>query len=340
MLAARGRHAGHMGVVGLLVELGADLDAACGANKMTALHIAVAYRQTSIASLLVQSGASPFVETTAGLTAHDMVLREALSLELLRLIESRGLYAGWVSMRVGGYRQPWARRWVVVSQRLTPADVGNARVRVMLCCYPHWQTFSSVCRTSVCGSRLAGSELATDLILAPHVPKPKGAKCRRQGGRWVLEFRAAEDRRRDFEDFRACLHWASGLGAEESLPAPSPDSQQRPPVALQPEGRQHWASVPPSYLSEPEVSGVSLASTTSTIESQASQSDLIPARTLENTSHSGECLICLDRSVGFVFLHGDTGCAVACEVCNDKYESEMCPVCRRRITGRVKVFGL
>ena len=329
MLAAKGRHAGHIGVVGLLIELGADLDAVYGANKMTALHIAVAYRQPSIASLLVQSGASPFVETTAGLTAHDMVIREGLSLELLRLIESRGFYAGWVSMRVRGYREPWARRWVVVSQRLTPTDGGNARVRVMLCCYPHWQTFSSVCRTSVCGARLAGSGLATDLILAPHVQKPKGAKCRRQGGCWVLEFRGTEDGQRDFEDFRACLNWASGLGAEGGLPA-LPDS-----------GR-HWANVPPPYLAEPEASGVSLASTTSTFESQESQSDLIPAISLENgnMNTAGECLICLDRRVGFVFLHGETGCAVACEVCNEKYESDMCPVCRRRITGRIKVFGL
>ena len=327
MLAAKGRHAGHQGVVELLISLGADLDAVYGANRMTALHIAVAYRQASIASLLVQSGASPFLETTAGLTSHDMVIREGLSLDLLRLIERAGLYAGWISMRVGSYRQPWARRWAVVSQRLKQSDTGTARVRVMLSCYPHLRTFGSVCRTYVCDCRLAGSGSAVDLILAPHVTKPKGAKCRRQQGCWVLEFRAAESGQRDLEEFKACLNWASGLGAEGGTPA-LPDV-----------GQQHWANVPPTFLAEP-----SLASTTSTFESQEDQSDLIPAISLDDRNDSnntgGECLMCLDRRVAFVYLHGETGCAVACEVCNEIYESEMCPVCRRHITGRIKVFGL
>lgn len=344
ILAAKGRHAGHHGVVEILISMGADLDAVFGANRMTALHMAVAYRRTSIASLLVRSGASPFLESTAGLTAHDMVIREGLSIDLLRLIESRGLYAGWLSLRVGGYRRPWARRWVVVSQRLVQTDRGsNARVRVMLSCYPHLQTFGCVCRTWLCGSRLACSGLSVDLVLAPHVQKPKGAKCRRLGGRWVLEFRAAEEGQRDLEEFKDCMNWASGLGAEGGLPAlpASPGG-----------GQQHWANVPPTYLAETEASGISLASTTSTFESQ--ESDLIPAVSLEGGDDGeglaaagsavdavgGECLMCLDRRVEYVYLHGESCCAVACEVCNVKYQSDLCPVCRRRITARIKVYGL
>ena len=101
-----------------------------------ALHVAVAYRRTSIAMLLVEAGASPFVENEGGLTAHDMVIRTGLSLELLRLIESRGVYAGWVEQRVG--RSKWARRWGVISPRVR-VERGR-EVKVVLCLYEHLRT--------------------------------------------------------------------------------------------------------------------------------------------------------------------------------------------------------
>ena len=275
------------------------------------------------------------------------------------------MYAGWVEMRVGRYRRPWEKRWVVLTQRIRYGVGGSdGRIRVMMSCYPHVSTYSCVCRTWICGSQASGVGTLVDLALAPGVRKPKGARCRKAGdrsGRWVLDFRPASgDGQSEMEDFKACLNWAASLGADGGVGGQSRVEVQQPQQQqlLQ---QDHWANEPPGYLTGPEASSISLASTASTLEHQDSelipaihpfqldsgasqQGDSISSCRNEDTSAAGnECIICLDRKVEFVFCHardGETGCAVACAACNAKYESTACPVCRRQITGRIKVYGL
>ena len=346
---------------------------------MTALHTSVAYRRTSIATLLVQSGASPFIENASGLTPHDMVIRTGLSLELLRLMETRGLYAGWVEQRVSRLRRPWARRWSVVTQRLQVAASGGApRVRVVLCLYEHLSTFWSPCRVWVDGSRASGTGTLVELELAGMAGKPKGACCKKVGGRWVLEFRASGTdaaSREALEEFKACLNWGASLGLEgQGLGVGmTPSFSVQPVVVPSVESSQHWASQPPGFLTGPEVSGMSLTSTAS-----YDSDTMIPAaytigstdahdfttndpninpnantstnpNTIPDTNPNPnpgtqvlrECLICLDRPVDIVFTHADgVGCAVACAECNARFQSTVCPVCRRQISSRVKVYGL
>jgi len=354
ILAAR--H-GHHSIAELLISLGADLDVPCACTSrrqrssrtsgMTALHVAVAYRRTSIAMLLVEAGASPFIENEGGLTAHDMVIRTGLSLELLRLIESRGVYAGWVEQRVG--RSKWARRWGVISPRVRERSGEMERgreVKVVLCLYEHLRTFWSPTRMWVDGARASGAGGAglVTLGLAPEVgTKPKGCWCRKVGGRWTVEFRAdAAGGGEALEEFRACLDWGASLGSGGGGFVRVNETQSQ--VQSQVQSQQHWASQPPGFLSSPEVSlsSISLtASTTSTSTENGNGNENIDNNTTHDKIDTRECLICLDRPVQFVFTHADgVGCAVACADCNGRYQSTACPVCRRHITARVKVFGL
>jgi len=351
-LVLAARH-GHHSIAELLVALGADLDVPCVSTNrrqrssrtsrtsgMTALHVAVAYRRTSIAMLLVEAGASPFVENEGGLTAHDMVIRTGLSLELLRLIESRGVYAGWVEQRVG--RGKWARRWGVISPR-----VREREVKVVLCLYEHLRTFWSPTRMWVDGSRAsgAGGPGLVTLGLAPEVgTKPKGCWCRKVGGRWTVEFRAdAAGGSEALEEFRACLDWGASLGSGGGgfVRVNETQSEVQSQVQWQVQSQQHWANQPPGFLASPEVSlsSISLTSTTSTENGNGNEN--IDNNTTHDKIDTRECLICLDRPIQFVFTHADgVGCAVACADCNGRYQSTACPVCRRHITARVKVFGL
>jgi hypothetical protein len=277
---------GRYSVVELMISLGAQVDATYGAG-LTALHVAVAYRRTAIATLLVHSGASPFVENLAGLTAVDMVVRSGVSLELLRLMESRGLYVGWVEQRVGRYRRPWARRWAVITQRLRyTGNRGDPRVRVVLSLYSsELSSFGSSCMMWVDGSRATGAGTLVELELAPGHQKPKGAHCRRANGSgWVLEFRAAGtdvESRQMLQDFMSCLNWGSSLGTSPSLGqvpmvhVPVTASgldvgrQQQQQQALE----DHWAHAPPGFLTGPEISGLSL---TSTATNNSQDNELIP----------------------------------------------------------------
>jgi ankyrin repeat protein len=84
---------GHMDIVKLLVEKGADIDMVSGNGEDTALIMAVKLKEAEIATYLVESGANVNIEDAEGKTALNYA-QETGQAGIVSLLESKGAIAG------------------------------------------------------------------------------------------------------------------------------------------------------------------------------------------------------------------------------------------------------
>jgi hypothetical protein len=160
ILASR---AGHYQVAELLVQRGASIEAQTpNARGGTALHEAVRHRNGHLIELLVRHGASPFVENAKSFTPMDFAC-EAQGADLLRSLESRALWRGWLLQKVprlAGLGSEWERRWVVVCPRIPSpyAPPDRRATHIVLLCYKSTNATHPLCRAWLDGAKAEEAE--------------------------------------------------------------------------------------------------------------------------------------------------------------------------------------
>jgi hypothetical protein len=255
ILAARG---GHAECLRLLLARGAALEAQSRrSDSGSALHEAAARRHAAALDVLLEAGASPFVENGRGYTAMDLGCSTKAA-ELLRRMEAGALWRGWVLQKVprlGGLSTEWQRRWAVVCHRLPRPGAPPERrlAHVVLLCYKGTDAFAPACRAWLDGARAAeapaprGGRPRGAVALHRKHAAPAGASAAggpREGG-FQLAFRPDDESPPGVAAFRAFLAAADsatraaaagggGGGAPARVAPPPSAGAARPPRASSP----------------------------------------------------------------------------------------------------------
>lgn len=322
---------GHYLVVELFIELGARLDTMDNLG-CTALHAAVSRRQDAIAFMLINHGASPFVENMQGVTAMDIVCKHGLNVMLLRHIESRAIFCGWVEQKVSrfGIGYDWSRRWVVVAQRLRYHGNGRLheqpQVKTVLLSYQGVESMVAACKCWLDAShalkvpssqrlisRNAKMEHTTTICLGRGHPSVRGAFTSKSQGRFILHFRPVgvdDSSLAILSTFISYINWASQLGSTEPVVGPTAPSREESP---------HWALEPPQLLQTNELQ-IDPSPSSQTQHEVDFDADIEVSDTVDSSHRAGssqdremgtgscqggdrECLICMDNRIEVVFCH-------------------------------------
>ncbi|GBF99296.1 hypothetical protein Rsub_12077 [Raphidocelis subcapitata] len=203
LAAARGRPE----IAKALLDAGADPNFLCrapqrGPRRGTALHEAACARQAGMVELLVQRGADPFMENADGYTAMEVAASEG-DAPMLRSMEARALFAGYVAQRVTGddagvtAGDAFLVRWCVVAPRLAPPAPGQGAagvVRAVLYSYDEWGDAQPATQAWLDGAATSLSRAGEPegrVRLHPLHAEPPNAGAARAGGCWELAFRPA-----------------------------------------------------------------------------------------------------------------------------------------------------
>eukprot|EP00884_Botryococcus_braunii_P019148 jgi/Botrbrau1/5917/Bobra.0366s0091.2 len=133
---------GNVQCVNLLLQNGANVNhVGAKPDCSTALHEAVSRGYNKVVDLLLQYGASPFMENGRSLTAVDLAIN-LRSAALVRRLETRAPFYGLMMVKVPKYMglgSEWKTRWCVVMPRLPNPHPGlqlaDRAVRNLLVCY-------------------------------------------------------------------------------------------------------------------------------------------------------------------------------------------------------------
>lgn len=263
---------GHYLVVELFIQLGASLDMMDNLG-CTALHGAVYHRHDAVATMLINQGASPFVENMQGMTPMDIVCKYGQNVGLLRHIETRAIYCGWVEQKVPKYvlGHGWSRRWIVLAQRLTYHRHGSLHdqpdVRTVLLSYHCIKSMMATCKCRLdrsyasrepCSHRSALRNRkmlhAVGVHLGSGHPSVRGAATSTRQGRIVVHFRPIEVDEISLQmlsDMVSYINWASNLNTIDSpeVVGHRPTMAYASAISDAPGGsRPHWAFEPPRLL--------------------------------------------------------------------------------------------
>ena len=322
---------GYYQVAELLIHLGASLDIFDNVG-CTALHEAVYRRHDAVATMLVQQGASPFIVNMQGSTAMDIVCKHGYNAGLLRQIENRAIFCGWLEQKVRklGLGHEWVKRWIVIAQRLSYQSHGSLHdqprvVQTVLISYDTLDSVTPTCKCCLDGSHASVEHVSHQRIrrnrkmlhavgvhLAQGHPSVRGAAVSKSRGRITLYFRPVS-----LDDCSlvvvsnmiSYVNWASGLN---STNGPSPEVS---PVYG--EYRPHWAFEPPQLLQTGSLHDTNTIEETTRIESSSHgvvgrmDSGSVPESSQDwgdTVTHASqgtekECLICMDNKIEVVFCH-------------------------------------
>jgi len=312
---------GYYQIVELFIQLGASIDVMDNFG-CTALHGAVYYRQDAVAVMLINQGSSPFVENMQGITPMDIVCKYGHNARLLRQIEDRAIYCGWVEQKIRklGIAYEWCRRWIVIAQRLSfPRHDGihsQPNIRTVLLSYHSLDSVTPACKCWLDQAFASSEEASYQQVLRNRKmlhairvylgrghPQVRGAATNKTSGRITMYFRPVDMNENSIvavSDLESYVNWASGLNSEEpTVPVTSPVTR---------EPRPHWALEPPQVLQIGSESITEGRISTSSVEERAESSAVPESRQEEATENARqglekECLICMDNKIEVVFCH-------------------------------------
>lgn len=309
-------------MVELFLELGADLDLMDNIG-CTALHEAIYYRHNSIATMLINQGASPFLENMQGTTPMDIVCKNGHNARLLRQMEDRAIYCGWVEQKVRrlGIGHEWCRRWIVIAQRLSFHRRGGVHtqphVRTMLLSYQNLDSLMATCKCFLDQARASDEHASPQRVLRNRKmlhairvylrrghPAIRGAATDKTMGRITMYFRPVnidENSAASVSDLMSYINWASGLNSVESIVDPV--------APIQADSGPHWAFEPPQLLHTENSNNTVDTRLDSTSVDEAAISIAAPEASQQRDNEGGgqglkkECLICMDNKIEVVFCH-------------------------------------